>query len=91
MAATEAAATAEAVETAEVAEMAEAAKETEGVATVEAEAAKIAEGAEVMSAQTFGLGRSSPQALARIWPHAAARASGMEMSTRWQTTVQPKI
>ena len=56
--------------TAEAAEVAAA----ERAATVEA--AKIAERAEVMSAQTFRLGRSSPQALAWLWPHAAPRASG---------------
>ena len=71
---------------AEAAEMA-----AEGVATVEAEAVKIASGAEVMSAQTLGLGHSSPQALARLWPHAAPRASGMKMSTGWQTAMLTKI
>ena len=64
--------------TTEAAEMA-----AEEAATVEVEAAKIAEEVEVMSAQTLGLGRSSPQALARLWLHAAPRASGMEMSTGW--------
>ena len=88
---TEAAEMAEAAETAEVAEMAEAAKEAEGAATVEAAAAKIAEGAKVMSAQSLGLGRSSPQALARLWPHAAPRSSSMKMSTGWQTAVVPNI
>ena len=72
--------------TAEAAEMA-----PEGVATEEAEAEKIASGAEVMSAQTLGQGRSSPQALARLWPHAAPRASGMKMSIEWQTAVLPRI
>ena len=43
------------------------------------------------AAQTLGLGCSSPQALARLWPHAAPYASGMEMSTGWQTAVLPKI
>ena len=72
--------------TAEAVEMA-----VEGAATVEAEAVKITSRAEVMSAQTLGLGRSSPQALARLWPHAAPCASGVKMSTGWQTAVLPKI
>ena len=42
-----------------------------------------------MAAQTLGLGRSSPQALARLWPHAAPRASGIKMGTGWQTAVSP--
>ena len=37
-----------------------------------------------MSAQILGLGCSSSQALARLWPHAAPPASGMKMSTGWQ-------
>ena len=45
----------------------------------------------VVSAQTSELGCSSPQALTRPWPHAAPRASGMKMTTRWQTAVLPKI
>ena len=72
--------------TMEAAEMA-----AEGAATVEADAAKIEEGAEVMSPQISGLGHSSPQALAWLWLHAAPRASGMKMSTGWQTAVLPKI
>ena len=64
--------------TAEATEMA-----VEGAATVEAEAVKITLGAEVMSAQTLVLGRSSPQALARLWPHAAPCASGVETSAGW--------
>ena len=36
----------------------------------------------IVFAQTLGLGCSSPQALARLSPHAAPRASGMKMSTR---------
>ena len=63
----------------------------EGGATVEVDAVKIASGAEVMSAQTLGLGRSSPQTLAPLWPHAAPCASGMKRSARWQTAVLPKI
>ena len=47
----------------------------EGAATVEAEAVQFASGAEVMSAQTLGLGRSSPQA-AR--PALAARGAPRE-------------
>ena len=43
------------------------------------------------SAPTLGLGCSSLQALARLWPHAAPRASGMKMSTGWQTALLPKI
>ena len=39
----------------------------------------------------LGAGCSSPQALVRLWPHAAPRASGTKMSTRWQTAVLPKI
>ena len=72
--------------TAEAAEMAVA-----GAAAVETEAIKITSGAEVMHTQTLGLGCSSPQALARLWPHAAHRARGMKMSTGWQTAVLPKI
>ena len=45
----------------------------------------------VVSAQTLGLGCSAPQALARLWLHAAPRARGMKMSTGWQTTVLRKI
>ena len=45
---------------------AEAAKASEWAAIVQAEAIKTASGAEVMSTQTLGLGRSSPQALARL-------------------------
>ena len=63
----------------------------EWAATVEAGAVKIPSGAEVMSAQTLGLGRSSSQTFARFWLHAAPRASGMKMSTGWQTAVLPKI
>ena len=44
-----------------------------------------------MPAQTLGLGCSSPQALARLWPHAAPRTRGMKTSTWWQTAVLPKI
>ena len=36
-----------------------------------------------VSTPTLGLGCSSPQALARLWPHAAPCASGMKMSTGW--------
>ena len=43
------------------------------------------------NAQTLSLGRSSPQALARLWPHAAPRASGIKMGTGWQTAVLPKL
>ena len=84
------AATADVAETAEVAEMAEAAKMAEaeeiaavGAATVEAEAVKVASEAEVKFAQTLGLDHSSPQALARLWLHAAPRANGMKMSIGW--------
>ena len=43
-----------------------------------------------MSAPTVGMGYSSLQALARLWPHTAPRASGMKMSTGWQTAMLPK-
>ena len=45
----------------------------------------------VVSAPTLGLSCSSPQALGRLWPHPAPRASGMKMSTGWQTVVPLKI
>ena len=54
--------------TAEAAKMA-----AEGAATAEAKAVKFTSEAEVMSAQTLGLGRSSPQTLAR--PALAARGA----------------
>ena len=38
----------------------------------------------------LGLGCSPPQALSRLWLHAAHRARGIEMSTGWQTAVLPK-
>ena len=82
--------------TAEAAEMA-----TEVPATVEAEAALPLQRCRplptpnmadfwVVSAPTLGPGCSSPQALARLWPHAAPRARGMKMSTGWQTAALPK-
>ena len=45
----------------------------------------------VVSAPTLGVVCSSPQALARLCPHAALRASGMKMSAGWQTAVLPII
>ena len=62
----------------------------ENKATETVEVAKMAEAAKA-SAQTLELRRSSPQALARLRPHAASRASGMKISTGWQTAVLPKI
>ena len=45
----------------------------------------------VVSALTLGPGCSPPQALSRLWPHAAHRAKSMKMSTGWQTAMLPKI
>ena len=67
-----------------------AAEAAEWAAIVQVEAIIITSGAEVVSAQTLSLGRSSPQALARLWPHAAPRTSGMKMSAGWQTAVLSK-